>query len=166
MKLICTATAFLILTSSSLFNASQAVSTTIKPIVATKTRTKANIKGWDINVTNVRYLGPVVQGKHKLHEAAGTWIAVTVTCTNTTGKRQRSDESPMTSALAELIDTSAKKHQVNETEYKYDTELLFKPYAPNETRTEVWLFDVPDGTRASQLILNSLDSSFRSFPLW
>ncbi len=164
-KFICTATAFLILTSSSLSSASQAVPTATEPTVKA-TQTKANIKGWDINITNVRYLGPVVQGKYKLYEAAGTWIAVTVTCTNTAGKRQRSDESPMTSALAELIDGSAKKHRVNETEYKYDSELLSKPYAPNETRTEVWLFDVPDGTRASRLVLNSLDSSFRSFPLW
>jgi hypothetical protein len=121
------------------------------PIVKTA-HTKANVRGWDIQVTNVRYLGPVVQGKYELYEAAGTWIAVTVTFRNTAGKKQRADEEPNAFA-AELIDTFGKKHDVKEIELKYDLELMDKPYAPNETRTEVWLFDVPNGTQGSQLAL-------------
>lgn len=122
----------------------------------TTIQTKANVKGWDVNVTNVRYLGPVVQGKYELYEAADTWIAVTVTCTNTTGKRQRTDDEPVSSIFAELIDNQGNKHDVDERELKYEADLLSKPYAPNEARTEVWLFDVPQGTRASQLVIENV----------
>ena len=127
---------------------------TIKASPLVAIQTKANVKGWDVNVSNVRYLGPVVQGKYELYEAAGTWIAVTVTFRNTAGKKQRADEEPNAFA-AELIDTFGKKHDVKEIELKYDLELMDKPYAPNEARTEVWLFDVPQGTRASQLVLEN-----------
>lgn len=128
---------------------------TFKPSPLATIQTKANVKEWDVNVTNVRYLGPVVQGKYELYEAAGTWIAVTVTFRNTAGKKQRADEEPNAFA-AELIDTFGKKHDVKEIELKYDLELMDKPYAPNEARTEVWLFDVPQGTRASQLVIEGI----------
>jgi hypothetical protein len=129
-------------------------------------QTKAYVKGWDVTVTTVRYLGRQVQGKYELYEAADSWIAVTVTCTNTTGKRQRSDESPMSSISAELIDTYGRKHNVKERELKYDTDLLSKPYELNESRTEVWLFDVNSGTQASQLILDSFDENGVRLTLW
>lgn len=119
-----------------------------------------------VTVTNVRYLGRQVQGKYELYEAADSWIAVTVTCTNMTGKRQRSDESPISSIMAELIDTYGRKHDVKARELKYDSDLLSKPYELNETRTEVWLFDVRSGTQASQLVLNVFDENGVRLQLW
>lgn len=129
-------------------------------------QTKTYVKGWDVTVTAVRYLGRRAQGKYELYEAADSWIAVTVTSTNMTGKRQRSDESPISGGSAELIDTYGKRHDVKERELKYDGDLLSKPYELNESRTEVWLFDVPSGTQASQLVLDSFDENGVRLQLW
>lgn len=152
-KFTCTAVSFVLLAGFSL--PLKAASVPVPTAQTIKTlNTKTNIKGWDVTAYNVRYLGPKVQGQYQLYEAAGTWIAVTVTVRNTTGQRQRPEDAPLNSLFAELIDTSGNKHDLNETELKYDVDLLSKPFAPNETRTEVWLFDVPEGTRASQLVLD------------
>ena len=154
-----TALAFLV-GSSSLSTVSTAFAKpTDQPIFV-----KANFQGWDVNVSNLRYLGSLVQGKYQLYEAAGNWIAVTATVTNTAGKKQRADEEP-SGILAHLIDTSGTSHDADEIEIKYDTNLLNKPYAPHESRTVVILFDVPNGTVASQLVFNLYNGNSLRFKL-
>ena len=159
-KFTCTAVSLVLLAGFSLPLKAASVPTSTTPIVKTL-QTKTNVKGWDVTAYNVRYLGPQVQGKYELYEAAGTWIAVTVTCKNTTGQRQRPEDAPLSTLFAEIIDTTGNTHNVDETELKYGVDLLSKPYAPNEARTEVWLFDVPEGTRASQLVVDPFGDTVR-----
>lgn len=159
-KFTCTAVSLVLLTGFSLPLKATSVTVPTAPTIKTL-NTKANIKGWDVTAYNVRYLGPKVQGQYQLYEAAGTWIAVTVTCKNTTGQRQRPEDAPIGSLFTELIDTSGNTHNVNEIELKYGTDLLSKPYALNEARTEVLLFDVPEGTRASQLVVDPFGDAVR-----
>src|SRR5919199_41532 len=119
-RFVCSIVPVLFLISSPLPKAFSTPLTVFSKQTAKASFTKTYVKDWDITVTTVRYLGQRVQGKYKLYEAADSWIAVTVTCTNMTGKRQRPDESPMSSIMASLIDTTGETHDVKERELKYD----------------------------------------------
>lgn len=155
-KFACTILPVLLLSSPSLSPKAFLTSFTPQPVQAAQT--KSYIKGWNVYVSNVAYPGQTYQGQYS-HQASNNWIAVTVTCQNTTGKRKWSNESPMNSTLAQLIDTSGQKHSVRDKEIKYEFNRISSPYEVNESRTEVWLFDVPRGTQASQLILNLFDEN-------
>lgn len=133
---------------------------------AVAAQAKTYVKGWDVRVSSIGYQGQTFQGQYESYQATQSWIAVTVTCQNTTGKREWSSESPMSSISAELIDTYGRKHSVRQRELKYDASRLSNPYELNESRTEVWLFDVPSGTQASQLVLDSSDENGIRLMLW
>lgn len=131
---------------------------------AVAAQTKTYVKGWDVRVSSIAYMQQTYQGKQGVHQAANTWIAVTVTSQNTTGKTQESGESPMNRYSAQMIDTYGRTHTVRATDK--DDQLASFPYGLNESRTEVWLFDVPTGTQASQLVLDSSDKNGIRLMLW
>jgi hypothetical protein len=160
-KFACTILPVLFLSSPSLSH--KVFTAKSEPIAKAAAQTKTYVKGWDVRVSTVAYMQQTYQGKHGVHQAANTWIAVTVTCQNTTGKTQESGASPMNRYSAQMIDTYGRTHSVRETD---NDDLSSFPYGLNESRTEVWLFDVPTGTQASQLVLNSSDKNSIRLMLW
>lgn len=160
-KFACTILPVLFLSSPSLSPKAFFKPVTAQPVKAAQTKTY--VKGWDVRVSTIAYMQQTYQGKRGVHQAANTWIAVTVTCQNTTGKTQESGESPMNRYSAQLIDTYGRPHTVRDTD---SDDLSSFPYGLNESRTEVWLFDVPTGTQASQLVLDSSDKNSIRLMLW
>ncbi|MEH2391139.1 MAG: DUF4352 domain-containing protein [Nostoc sp.] len=145
--------------SSSQANAAD--TTKIEP-VSKAVNGKINRKGWEVSVTGVKYAGQKIQGKYSTYEAAEVWTVVSVTVKNTSGKRQREDNAWFSLAFSKLVDSKGNKYDVKEREYKYDTELLSKPFSQDEARSIDFLFDTPKGIKADNFIIE--DEKFKSIP--
>lgn len=124
---------------------------------------KVNRKGWEVSATGVKYAGQKIQGKYSTYEAAEVWTMVSVTVKNTSGKRQREDDAWFSLAFSKLVDSKGNKYDVKEKEYKYDTNLLSKPFSQDEARSVDFLFDTPKGIKADKFIIE--DENFKSLSL-
>ncbi|MEH2457223.1 DUF4352 domain-containing protein [Nostoc sp.] len=123
---------------------------------------KVNRKGWEVSVTGVKYAGQKIQGKYSTYEAAEVWTVVSVTVKNTSGKRQREDNAWFSLPFSKLVDSKGNKYDSKETEYKYDVQLLSKPFSPGEARSVDFLFDTPKGIKADKFLIK--DEKFESLP--
>ncbi|BAZ50789.1 hypothetical protein NIES4103_34060 [Nostoc sp. NIES-4103] len=101
-----------------------------------------------------------MQGAYTTYEAAEVWTVLSVTVKNTTGKRQREDDTPFYLLSSQLVDSQKNRYDVKEAEFKYDLDLFDKPFSPGESRSVDLLFDTPQGINAYQFLLNTdeLDS--------
>ncbi|MBD2206726.1 hypothetical protein H6G33_22110 [Calothrix sp. FACHB-1219] len=54
--------------------------------------------------------------------------------------------------ISTLADSQNNKYDVKETEFKFDTNLLSKPFAPGEARSVDLLFDTPKGIKADKFL--------------
>ncbi|MBC6433884.1 DUF4352 domain-containing protein [Nostoc sp. HG1] len=143
--------------SSSQPNAAE--TTNIEP-VSKAVNGKVNRKGWEVNVTGVKYAGQKIKGEYKTYEAAEVWTVVSVTVKNTSGKRQREDDAWFILPFSELVDSKGNKYDSKEREYKYDVQLLRKPFSPAETRSIDLLFDTPKGIKADKFLIQSKNLEF------
>ncbi|MBE9125603.1 MULTISPECIES: DUF4352 domain-containing protein [unclassified Coleofasciculus] len=126
----------------------------VVPAPATIGHRSIRAPGWEFRVTDVRSVGQIFNGQYMTYEAADTWIAVSVTIRNTSGKRQSTEDIPFSNFVSTLVDFRGNTYNSFQRELKYDTDRLFKPLTPGETRSEVWLFDVPRGTQAQELMMD------------
>ncbi|MEH2266060.1 DUF4352 domain-containing protein [Nostoc sp.] len=138
-----------------------AADTNIEP-VSKAVNGKINRKGWEVNVTGVKYAGQKIQGKYKIYEAAEVWTVVSVTVKNTSSKRQREDNAWFHIIFSKLVDSKGNKYDSKDMEIKYDTDLLSKPFSPGEARSVDFLFDTPKGIKADNFIIE--DESFKPIP--
>jgi hypothetical protein len=145
--------------SSSQANTAEA--TNLEP-VSKAVNGKVNQKGWEVSVTGVKYAGQKIQGKYSTYEAAEVWTVISVTVKNTSAKRQREDDSWFFLVSSKLVDSKGNKYDLKDREIKYDTDLLSKPFSPNEARSVDLLFDTPKGIKADKLLIE--DKNFKSIP--
>lgn len=134
--------------------ATAADTNTFQPLIKAS-KSKVNLKGWELTVTGVKYTEQQFQGEDNKYEAAGVWTVVSVTIKNTTGKRQRDDDAPFLLSFSTLVDSQGNKYDVKEIEYKYSADLLNKPFSPGEARSVDLLFDTPSRIKASQFLLDT-----------
>ncbi|MCC5605433.1 DUF4352 domain-containing protein [Nostoc sp. CHAB 5834] len=146
--------------SSSQANAAD--TTNIEP-VSKAVNGKVNRKGWEVSVTGVKYAGQKIQGNYRTYEAAEVWTVVSVTVKNTSSKRQREDDAWFLITFSELVDSKGNKYDSKDSEIKYDTDLLSKPFSSGEARSVDFLFDTPKGIKADKFIIK--DKDFKSIPL-
>jgi hypothetical protein len=79
-----------------------------------------------------------------MHEAAGSWMVVTLEVKNKTTERQSAKQEEVMTLATKLIDQAGKTYDVDESlpgSMPYD--FHEKPFAPNETRTFKLSFDMP-----------------------
>lgn len=124
---------------------------------------KVNQKGWEVSATGVKYAGQKIQGKYRTYEAAEVWTVVSVTVKNTSPKRQREDDTWFLIGLSKLVDSKGNKYDIKEMEFKYDTNLLSKPFSQGEARSVDFLFDTPKGIKADKFLIT--DKNLESIPL-
>ncbi|MEH2268600.1 MAG: DUF4352 domain-containing protein [Nostoc sp.] len=146
--------------SSSQANAAD--TSNIEP-VSKAVSSKVNHKGWEVSTTGVKYAGQKIKGEYKTYEAAEVWTVVSVTVKNTSGKRQREDDAWYLITFSKLVDSKGNQYDIKESEYKYDTNLLSKPFSQGEARSVDFLFDTPKGIKADKFIIK--DKDFKSIPL-
>ncbi|MHC5775298.1 DUF4352 domain-containing protein [Nostoc sp.] len=147
--------------SSSQSNAAE--TTNIEP-VSKAVNGKVNRKGWEVSATGVKYAGQNIKGEYRTYEAAEVWTVVSVTVKNTSGKRQRANDISFVLA-SKLADSKGNKYDVKEMEYKYDTNLLSKPFSPGEARSVDLLFDTPKGIKADKFLIADENFEFIPFKL-
>ncbi|MCC5629792.1 DUF4352 domain-containing protein [Nostoc sphaeroides CHAB 2801] len=145
--------------SSSQVNAAD--TTNIEP-VSKAVNGKVNRKGWEVSITGVKYAGQKIQGNYRTYEAAEVWTVVSVTVKNTSGKRQREDDAWFLIGLSKLVDSKGNKYDIKEMEFKYDTNLLSKPFSQGEARSVDFLFDTPKGIKADKFLIS--DKNLESIP--
>lgn len=75
----------------------------VVPAPATIGHRSIRAPGWEFRVTDVRTVGQTFNGQYTTYEAADTWIAVSVTIRNTSGKRQSPDDVPFSNFLAHWL---------------------------------------------------------------
>ncbi|MEH2050508.1 DUF4352 domain-containing protein [Nostoc sp.] len=143
--------------SSSQANAAD--TTNIEP-VSKAVNGKVNRKGWEVNVTGVKYAGQKIQGKYSTYEAAEVWTVVSVTVKNTSSKRQREDDAWFHLFSSKLVDSKGNKYDLKDREIKYDIDFLSKPFSPGEYRSVDFLFDTSKGIKADKFIIE--DENFKS----
>jgi|GEM_PF-6354519 len=126
------------------------------------TKSKVNSKGWEVTVTGIRSEGQTFKGEYSTYEAVEAWTVVSVTLKNTSGKRQREEDAPFFCTFSNLIDSKGNEYQGKETETKYSSDLLNKPFSPGESRSEDCFFDTPKGIKVKELVLDPIeDNSIR-----
>ncbi|MEH2129051.1 DUF4352 domain-containing protein [Nostoc sp.] len=140
-----------------------AADTTNIELVSKALSSKVNRNGWEVSATGVKYAGQKIQGKYSTYEAAEVWTVVSVTVKNTSGKRQREDDAWFLITFSKLVDSKGNKYDVKEREYKYDINLLSKPFSQGESRSVDFLFDTPKGIKADKFIID--DKNLKSIPL-
>ncbi|MCP2727351.1 hypothetical protein NJ959_02545 [Symplocastrum sp. BBK-W-15] len=116
-------------------------------------RRSQNYDGWQVEVKSYRTTGKTIQTERGTFNAEQTWLAVLVSIRKT--KIGGSGNPPIGFVNALLVDANGFVYPVTRIDYK--SRSIGDPFRLGEVRLEDLLFDVPQGTRAAQLIINSSD---------
>ncbi|MBD2164719.1 DUF4352 domain-containing protein [Calothrix membranacea FACHB-236] len=116
---------------------------------------KVNLKGWELRITGVKNAGQTIKGQYMTYEAAEVWTVVSVSIKNISGKRQRQDDASYYLAFPKLVDSKGNQYDIKDKEYKYDINLLSKPFSPGEARSVDLLFDTPKGINADKFLIQT-----------
>ncbi len=114
-----------------------------------------SLNNWGFSISRVGYPGRTAKTEYGDYEAAGTWIAVEVVVQNRTNERLKAVDGLGYAYSADVVDTNGHKYDSDHIIDKSDD----KPFRPGETRSVVLLFDVPSGTKASQLVLKDFNDN-------
>ena len=87
-----------------------------------------------------------------MHEAAGSWMVVTLEVKNKTADRQSAKQSEVSPSTSKLVDQAGKTYEVDYNLPGFmPIDFHEKPFAPNESRTFQLSFDVPKSAKPDRI---------------